>query len=129
MASYLVRQRVLVSSLIIGSALLWSVLGGTSLSVDGAAPYDPGREGGDPSSESETVSWSPFVHPVAMQAGLPLMMPPTVAAPHVDTLEDDGLGVFKRSFLFYLLFACFALCHVSYVCYVSTLYQPVSWLY
>jgi hypothetical protein len=35
-----------------------SVLGGTSLSADGSVPIEPGREGKDPSSETETLSGS-----------------------------------------------------------------------
>lgn len=50
--------------------------------------------GRGPSSESETVSESPCVNLEAMQAVLPLLMPPSVPVPlGGGTLEDDGLGV------------------------------------
>jgi hypothetical protein len=50
--------------------------------------------GMDPSSESETASWSLCVHLEAMQAAPPLLIPPTVSASLGGSiLEDDGLGV------------------------------------
>jgi hypothetical protein len=43
-------------------SLLMCVLGGTSRSADGTTPTDPGREGNGPSSETETLSYSPSFH-------------------------------------------------------------------
>jgi hypothetical protein len=45
-----------------------SVLGGTSLSADGSAPIEPGREGKDPSSEVKTMSGSTLFMMVAVWA-------------------------------------------------------------
>jgi hypothetical protein len=49
--------------------------------------------GKGPSSDSETASVSTCVHLEAMQAVLPLLMPPSIPAPlGGGFLEDDGLG-------------------------------------
>jgi hypothetical protein len=99
---------------------------------DGAAPCDPGREGWDPSLESETVSWFPFA-PFAlveeMQAVSVDDAPYCPCFSRVGVREDDGHGVSSEASSF-ILCLLVSLCHVSCVCSVcTTLYLPVSWLY
>jgi hypothetical protein len=74
--------------LIIGLIVLRSVLGGTSLPADVAAPSILGERVGVLLQSLE-----------AIQVVFPLMMLPTIHAPGVGILKD-GLGVSSGAFLF-----------------------------
>jgi hypothetical protein len=70
------------------------------------------------------------VHLEAMQAVLPLLMPPSAPAPLLVEAFWKTIVLESEAKLFFNpLFAFVVMWHVRCVCVVSTLYQPLSWLY